>query len=77
MFSLNIQYDATKCLSVITNNEEWLWHLRLEHLNFTSLEILASKKMVKGIPHIDHSDEIHESYILSKHHITSFTKKVN
>jgi hypothetical protein len=46
-------------------------------MNFTSLEILASKKMVKGMPHIDHSDEIHESYILSKHHITSFTKKVN
>jgi len=24
MFSLNIQYDAAKCLSAITNNEEWL-----------------------------------------------------
>jgi hypothetical protein len=24
MFPLNMQYDATKCLSAITNNEEWL-----------------------------------------------------
>ena len=24
MFPLNIQYNAAKCLSVITNNEEWL-----------------------------------------------------
>jgi hypothetical protein len=24
MFPLNIQYDAVKCLSAITNNEEWL-----------------------------------------------------
>jgi hypothetical protein len=24
MFPLNIQYDAAKCLSAITNNEEWL-----------------------------------------------------
>jgi hypothetical protein len=38
MFPLNIQYDAAKCLSVITNSEEWLWHLRLGHLNFTSSE---------------------------------------
>jgi len=44
MFPLYIQYDATKCLSVITDNEEWLWHLWLGHLNFTSLKMLASKK---------------------------------
>jgi hypothetical protein len=77
MFHLNIQYDAAKCLSVITNNEEWLWHLRLGHLNFTSLKMLASKKMVKGMPHIDHPDEFCESCVLSKHHKSSFAKEVN
>jgi len=77
MFPLNIQYDAAKCLSVITNNEEWLWLLRLGHLNFTSLKMLASKKMVKGIPHIDHPDEVFENCVLSKHHRSSFAKEVN
>jgi hypothetical protein len=77
MFPLNSQYDATKCLSVITNNEEWLWHLRLGHLNFTSLKMLVSKKMVKGMPHIDHPDEVYESCVLSKHHRSSFAKEVN
>jgi hypothetical protein len=77
IFSLNIQYDAAKCLSAITNNEEWLWHLRLGHLNFTSLKMLASKKMVKGMPHIDHPDEVYESCVLSKHHRSSFAKEVN
>jgi len=77
MFPLNIQYDAAKCLSVITNNEEWLWHLRLGHLNFISLKMLASKKMVKGMPHIDHLDGVCESYVLSKHHRSSFAKEVN
>ena len=43
MFPLNIQYDAAKCLSAITNSEEWLWHLRLGHLNFTSLKMLARR----------------------------------
>jgi transposase InsO family protein len=77
MFPLNIQYDAAKCLSAITNNEEWLWHLRLGHLNFTSLKMLASKKMVKRMPHIDHPDEVCESCVLSKHHRSSFAKEVN
>jgi transposase InsO family protein len=64
-------------LSAITNNEEWLWQLRLGHLNFTSLKMLASKNMVKGMPHINHPDEVCESCVLSKHHRTSFAKEVN
>jgi len=77
MFPLNIQYDAAKWLSAITNSEEWLWHLRLGHLNFTSLKMLGSKKMVKGMPHIDHPDEVYESCVLNKHHRSSFAKEVN
>jgi hypothetical protein len=34
-------------------------------MNFTSLKMLASKKMVKGMPHIDHPDEVYESCVLS------------
>jgi 5'-3' exoribonuclease 2 len=64
-------------LSAITNNEEWLWQLRLRHLNFTSLKMQASKNMVKGMPHINHPDEVCESCVLSKHHRTSFAKEVN
>jgi len=33
--------------------------------------------MVKGMPHIDHPDEVYESCVLSKHHISSFAKEVN
>lgn len=39
--------------------------------------MLASKKMVKGLPHIDHPDEVCESCVLSKHHRSSFAKEVN
>ena len=77
MFPLNIHYDASKCLSVITNNEEWLWHLRIRHLNFTSLKMMASKKMVKGMPSIDHLDEFYERCVLNKHYKASFAKEVN
>ena len=46
-------------------------------MNFTSLKILASKKMVNGMPYIDHLDEVCESLVLSKNHIASFAKEVN
>ena len=39
--------------------------------------MLASKKMVKGLPHIDHPDEVCESCVLSKHHRSNFAKEVN
>jgi transposase InsO family protein len=39
--------------------------------------MLASKKIVKGMPHIDHPDEVCESCVLSKHHGSNFAKEVN
>ena len=39
--------------------------------------MLASKKMVKSMPYIDHPKEACESCVLSKHHKTSFAKDVN
>jgi hypothetical protein len=38
--------------------------------------MLESKKMVKGMPDIDHPDEVCESCVLNKHHRASFAKEV-
>ncbi|GMP43110.1 hypothetical protein CsSME_00012606 [Camellia sinensis var. sinensis] len=65
-----------RCLSAIIKDKDWLWHLRFGHLNFGSLKLLSSKNMVKGLPHIAHTNEVCESCILGKHHRTSFAKEV-
>jgi hypothetical protein len=39
--------------------------------------MLTSKKMVKGMLHIDHPDKVCESGVFNKHHKASFAKKVN
>ncbi|KAI9152926.1 hypothetical protein LWI28_003161 [Acer negundo] len=77
MFPLAIHHDTPKCLTVIINNKDWLWHLRYGHLNFESLKQLGSKKMVKGLPNIHHLNELCESCVLSKQHRNSFGKKAN
>ncbi|GMP88730.1 hypothetical protein CsSME_00040608 [Camellia sinensis var. sinensis] len=66
----------TQCLSAIIKDKDWLWHLRFGHLNFGSLKLLSSKNIVKGLPHIAHTNEVCESCILGKHHRTSFAKEV-
>ncbi|KAL5845341.1 hypothetical protein ACOSQ3_011394 [Xanthoceras sorbifolium] len=63
MFTLNIKSDVLKCLNVIVKDEAWLWHLRFWHLNFGGLKLLSSKNMVRGLPTIDHLDEICEACI--------------
>lgn len=76
LFALNMKHDMMKCLKAIVKDESWLWHLRLGHLNFGGLKLLSTKNMVKGLPHIDHPDEVCEGCILGKHHRPSFSKEI-
>ena len=52
-FMLNIKHVDTKCLNASVKDCLWLWDLRFDHLHFGGLKQLSSKKMVKGLPHID------------------------
>ncbi|KAK2985060.1 hypothetical protein RJ640_022938 [Escallonia rubra] len=45
MFLMNIHHDAPKCLKACFDNQSWLWHLRLGHLNFGGLKLLSTKNM--------------------------------
>nr|GEV28081.1 hypothetical protein [Tanacetum cinerariifolium] len=37
-------------LSKASKNKSWLWHRRLNHLNFDTINDLASKDLVRGLP---------------------------
>jgi len=58
MFTLNIPYSRnhyqqanTQCvLQVEEKNVNYLWHLRMGHLNFDSLNMLQKKGLVLGFP---------------------------
>jgi len=41
MFLLNIETDMPKCLNVYVKDETWLCHMRLGHVNFDSLKMMA------------------------------------
>ncbi|KAH9681844.1 hypothetical protein KPL71_027113 [Citrus sinensis] len=77
MFPLNIQNDVAKCLKACHKDQSWTWHLRYGHLNFGGLELLSKKNMVKGLPYINHPDQLCEGCLLGKQFRKSFPKESN
>ena len=75
LFPLNIQNDVAKCLKASYKDASWLWHLRFEHLNFGSLELLSKKRMVRALPYIKHPDQFCEGCLLGKQFRKSFPKE--
>lgn len=75
MFLLNIQNDVAKCLKACYTDSSWLWHLRFGHLNFDGLERLAKKEMVRGLPSINHPDQLCEGCLIGKQFRKSFPKE--
>ncbi|RDX88466.1 hypothetical protein CR513_29937, partial [Mucuna pruriens] len=49
--------------------------MRFGHLNFGALKALGDEKMVKGMPHINHPNQLCEACLLGKHARRSFPKE--
>ncbi|KAE8734503.1 hypothetical protein F3Y22_tig00000764pilonHSYRG00191 [Hibiscus syriacus] len=75
MFLINIQNDVAKCLKSCYKDASWLWHLRFGHLNFGGLDLLSKKEMVKGLPRINHPDQLYEGCLVRKQFRKSFPKE--
>ncbi|GAU34810.1 hypothetical protein TSUD_394360 [Trifolium subterraneum] len=72
MFVLNIQKDVAQCLKMCYKEVSWLWHLRFGHLNFGGLELVSKKEMVRGLPYINHPNQVCEGCLLGKQFKMSF-----
>ncbi|GKV17840.1 hypothetical protein SLEP1_g28296 [Rubroshorea leprosula] len=82
MFRVDIASEVYTCLSAVLKDDSWLWHLHFGHLNFRSLKLLAQENMVKGLPSINHPEQLCEACTLGKHSryfltfIDDFTRKI-
>ncbi|KAL0457721.1 UNVERIFIED_CONTAM: Retrovirus-related Pol polyprotein from transposon TNT 1-94 [Sesamum latifolium] len=61
MFKLNVKTAEEKCLQACINNSSWIWHMRFGHLNFEGLKMLGEKNMARGVPKINHPNQLCES----------------
>ncbi|KAL0410575.1 UNVERIFIED_CONTAM: Retrovirus-related Pol polyprotein from transposon TNT 1-94 [Sesamum latifolium] len=75
MFLLNIQSDVPMCLKSCFKEQSWLWHLRFGHLNFDGLKMMSKERMVKGLPPINHPNQLCEGCLYGKQARKSFPKE--
>lgn len=77
MFALNIAHDLPKCLNVVINDKNWLWHMRLGHLHFKGLKLLLKENMLKRLLYLVHPNEVCECRIIGKNARTNFAKETS
>ncbi|KAL2251279.1 UNVERIFIED_CONTAM: Retrovirus-related Pol polyprotein from transposon TNT 1-94 [Sesamum indicum] len=75
IFFLNIQSGVPMCLKSCYKDLSWLWHMRFGHLNFDGLKLMSKGKMVKGMPSIDHPNQLCEGCCFGKQARKSFPKE--
>ncbi|GJU21073.1 zinc finger, CCHC-type containing protein [Tanacetum coccineum] len=72
LYSIRLQIEAPICLLANVDNQAWLWHARLGHLNFDDINKMTRKDLVEGIPRINHAGQICDACLLGKHSRTPF-----
>ncbi|GJS84530.1 zinc finger, CCHC-type containing protein [Tanacetum coccineum] len=72
LLDIRLQIEAPICLLANVDNQAWLWHARLGHLNFDDINKMTRKGLVEGVPRINHTGQICDACLLGKHNRTPF-----
>ena len=67
LYMLKIEKARPECLLARTAEAPWLWHARYGHISFHALRALAGKEMVRGLPHLDHVNQVCDRCMMAKH----------
>jgi nitrogen fixation protein len=74
LYKLQIKPTTPVSLMLTVTDTAWLWHSRFGHLNFKALRELGKKDMVKGIPVVEHVEQVCEGCTLGKQHRAPFPR---
>jgi hypothetical protein len=72
LYVLHLDVDRLVCLAAQGTSPAWRWHSRYGHLNFRGLKRLFEGELVKGLPHIDHVDQVCNSCLAGKQRRATF-----
>jgi len=53
-------------MSRVSDSAAWRWQQRFGHISFQVLRKLSNGDMVRGLLHIDHVDQVYDSYLAGK-----------
>ena len=66
LYYLDVHIARLVCLAACSSEPEWLWHARYGHLNFQALHRLSWESMVRGLPPIDHVNQLCDACLVGK-----------
>ena len=66
LYVLKLNMASPICMATSGGEAAWRWHARLGHLNFQALRRMAHGDMVRGLPRIDHADELCDGCLAGK-----------
>jgi hypothetical protein len=72
IYVLSAEIARPMCLVVRGSEEAWLWHMRYGYLNFPTLRKLGQEEMVRGLPVVEHVDQVCNSCLIGKQRRTPF-----
>ena len=61
LYTVTLDIARPVCLAAVCSDDSWRWHARYGHLNFDALRKLARQGMVRGLPHINHVEQLPEN----------------
>lgn len=72
LYKIELEEAKAVCLTAQINDPTWLWHARLEHMNFNSLKHMSDKKLIEGLHRINIPSQPCEGSLVGKQTRNSF-----
>ncbi|GJS83017.1 retrovirus-related pol polyprotein from transposon TNT 1-94 [Tanacetum coccineum] len=73
---LEVAVRKSTCFLKLQQTQAWLWHRRLSHLNFNTINLLSKKDIVNGLPKLKYvKDQLCSSCELGKAKVSTFKTK--
>ena len=77
LYKILLENNNDTCLLTKVDEEAWLWHSRLGHVNFPAMVLMSKKKMANEFPAIAQPKEICTGCLMSKQVRKSFPAKTD
>ncbi|KAJ9542022.1 hypothetical protein OSB04_028528 [Centaurea solstitialis] len=75
LYKIQLKVGKPHCLQAEIDDESWLWHARLGHINFGAVNMMH--KLANGVPVLKHKDQVCEVCVIGKQHKHTFPKKTD
>lgn len=66
LYKICIKENRAVCLLTKAEEVAWLWHSRLGHVNFQTMQYMCNNEMAHGLPNLIHPKEVCKGCLLSK-----------